>query len=1154
MTAIAELHPGVRLYDRRLGRERHLHQVEVYGSVAFLSFLNPQTGTVDRQPFPLDEIESRFEVLDADTVAFRGDPEMVRLVAEAYRLQHAYLFNPVFATETSLIDLLPHQLAAVYGVLPTGDNPQGYPGMLDHPRLRFLLADDAGAGKTIMAGLVIREMLLRRMAQRVLVVAPAGLVGNWEAELRRLFGLRFRILSSSDVTGDYNPFDDPRCSMAIVSVDTLARERMRTACAAASPYDLVVFDEAHKLSAWQETDLTVGKSLRYRAAEMIALQGRHLLLMTATPHMGKDDRYFFLWRLLEPELFSTPASLHRLPTSQRQRYLLRRMKEEMVRFDGTPIYPPRDSKTVAYPLGPEEQELYERMTTYCQTHYDRAKLRNRSAAGLAMSILQRRLASSTLAILRSLQRREQKLVEALRDLESGLLSREEWEARQQALPAEDVRDRKTADEEEVIDGLEESERQDEEIVAATDATTVEELRAEIAEVRELVRLARDVYSLRRESKFERLWEALEAYPDTKVLIFTEFRDTLEFLLGRLEGKGLAGQVAQIHGGMDYKTRGQQVAFFREPQGARIMVATDAAGEGINLQFCWLMINYDIPWNPARLEQRMGRVHRYKQEHNVLLLNVVAAETREGRVLKVLLEKLQRIRKELGSDKVFDIIGQRFSSRPLQDLIFEAVVEGREEQVMGEIERVWTTEQVERTLEQQRRKVEIAAVRAVLDVLQQQREIAEMRRMMPAYVRRFFELAAPRVGVGIKGDTTRVFSLDPCPENVRRALETYPPSIQDRLTFERDLATPDWGNDPRAIYLYPGEPVFEAVMALFLGRYEPEAVRGAVYLDPEAAQPYVFYLGKVSLLRGPESPEGDPETVEEQVVGVRRHADGRMEQAPAHLLMTLLEPDDASSQDLPPDLVSLTAQRVAVEAFLVEHLGLPTLERHRREEEARLPEQRRNLRVAYNLRQSELIEQRRRLRERVERGIPAAKTKLRECEAELADLDRQRREAEARLLSAPERLQLGPVSLYAQALVLPVGPEEAERRRDVQAEKVAMDLVRQREEAEGGVVEDVSAPHLKAGFDLKVTRADGTMRYVEVKGRSGKQAIELTANEWAQAANHRDRYWLYVVYDCDTTPELYRVPDPFGNLLARQTGTVYIHASDILSAAQARGHR
>jgi hypothetical protein len=240
---LSQLQPDAHVYDRRVGQERIIHQVERRGQVVFLSFRHPQTGAVDRQPFSVDEVESRFEVHSAQTAAFRAQPEIVRLVAEAHRLEHAYLFNPLFATETSLIDLLPHQLAAVYGVPPTPEAPGGRPGLLDHPRLRFLLADDAGAGKTIMAGLVIREMLLRQLAKRVLVVPPAGLVGNWERELRNLFRLRFRILSGADGQ-DGNPFTDPRSDLVIVSVDTLWRDRMRDAYLAAPLYDLVVFDEA----------------------------------------------------------------------------------------------------------------------------------------------------------------------------------------------------------------------------------------------------------------------------------------------------------------------------------------------------------------------------------------------------------------------------------------------------------------------------------------------------------------------------------------------------------------------------------------------------------------------------------------------------------------------------------------------------------------------------------------------------------------------------------------------------------------------------------------------------------------------------------------------------------------------------------------------
>jgi len=1152
MTLLSRLQPGVRLYDRRTGHERLVQAVERYGQVVFLSFKHSQTGAVDRQPFSIAELESRFEILEEEAVAFRAEPEVVSLVAEAYRLQHAYLFNPLFATETSLIHLLPHQLAAVYGVPPTHDQSTGEPGMLDLPRLRFLLADDAGAGKTIMAGLVIREMLQRRLVRRVLVVPPAGLVGNWERELRILFRLRFRILYGFDFSDEDNPFTDPRNDLAIISVDTLWRERARAAYVAAHPYDLVIFDEAHKLSARLNADLTIEKTHRYEMAEIIARQGRHLLFMTATPHMGKDDPYYLLWRLLEPELLSTSEAFGRLSRAQKRSHFLRRMKEEMVRFDGSLIFPPRDSNTIQYPLtqGPGyEQDLYNQVTAYCETHYDRARLRNRSAAGLAMSILQRRLASCTWAILKSLERREQKLHQTLQGMEAGRLSAEELEARQSRLPARDVRDLKTGDEEEIEDGLEEAERQDEEVVGATDAHTLAELRAEWEEVRRLVVLARHVYDQKHESKFERLWEALEDYPGTKVLIFTEFRDTLDFLVSRLEGKGLTGKIAQIHGGMDYKKRDRQAAFFQDPDGARVMVATDAAGEGINLQFCWLLINYDIPWNPARIEQRMGRVHRYRQEHDVLLLNMVSQDTREGRVLKVLLDKLENIRRELGNDKVFDIIGQQFTGKPLTELIFEAVIEGKEDQATQEIDRALDADQVQARLAAQARKVEISQVRALLDVLEQQREVAEMRRMMPAYVRRFFQLAAPLVGVGIRGDIEDIFWLDPCPTSVGQALALYPEEVQQCLTFERERAMPDLAQDPQAIYLHPGEPVFEAVVDLFLGRYEHQAMRGAVFYDPETTEPYVFYLGRAAVLRDTEKTGfWEPEIVEEMVTGVRRYEDGRCEVAPAHLLLTLFP-----SEQGPEDFRSLrdfgSLDTAPVEAFLVQAAGQPALEARHREEEERLPQRQEQLRVAYNLRQAELFRQRRLLKDAIEREVPAARTKLRACEAELGELDRRRREAEAALYAEVDRLRLGPISIYAQALVLPLPPEEVERRRDVQAEQIALAEVIRREEAEGSVVEDVSAPHLKAGFDLKVVRANGSMRYVEVKGRSGTPPVELTANEWAQAANHRDRYWLYAVYHCDTVPQLYRVPDPFGRLLARQMGLVRIKASDVMAAAE-----
>ncbi len=1166
MTAsiLSQLAPGIRLFDRSLRRERVVRNVEPRGTIVFLEFHNLATGGIERIPFPSNEIESRFEIVNENAFNFRAEAEIIRQLAEAHRIRHAYLFNPLFTTETSLIDLLPHQLAAVYGV-PAFDGDPARPGMVDMPRLRFLLADDAGAGKTIMAGLLIREMLLRRLATRILVVSPAGLVGNWRRELDILFRLRFRVLSGGNFTEDFNPFTDSRSDLSIISIDTLWREKARNAYLTATPYDLVIFDEAHKLSASYATDLTLLKTNRYEMAELIARQGRHLLLMTATPHMGKDDPYYLLWQLLEPDLLSTRAAFDGLSSRQRRRYLLRRMKEEMVSFEGSPIFPPRTSETVNYPLRQgesQEQDLYDRVTLYCELHFDRARENNRSAAGLAMSILQRRLASSTWAVFKSLERREAKLT-ALIDLIAADPSAEaELDRSQHGLPDESIRDQKTGDEEETIDGREESEIEDEALAGATDARTLNELIAERDEVRKLVLLARKVYDLKDESKFERLWEALDKFPDEKVLIFTEFRDTLEFLRDRLQGKGLTGQIAEIHGGMDYKKRDEQAAFFEKD--ARVMVATDAAGEGINLQFCWLLVNYDIPWNPARLEQRMGRVHRYKQTHDVLLLNMVSKDTREGRVLKVLLDKIQTIREQLGRDKVFDIIGRQLTNKPLADIIFEAVVEGKEAEAQAELAGL-DKERAQAILDAQERKVETTEVRRLLEALRRQKETAEERRMMPAHIRRFFQLAAPRVGVTIRGDIDGVFAIggpepgNELPPSVARELGRNPEALQDRLTFDRDQARPGLGREPRAVYLHPGESVFEAVVALFLDAFENEAGRGGVFYDPDATEASIFFLARTLIVRDPATGETvDPETTEERIVGLRRTAGGRFEIVPAHLLLTLWPHE--TSRPWPQHAVT-AAERLAgtpgsagdtapAEAWLLEHVAAPALEKLRAAENGRVPERVEQLRRSFNLRRSELLDQRRTLKEAVAKGIPAATTKLRQCEAELGALEARLDAAESELRTAPDRLRLGLPRILVCALVLPLSPEEAEERHLIESEKIALAEVIRRETAEGALeIKDVSDPALKAGYDLTVTRADRSKRYIEVKGRTGRQAVELTENEWRQAANHPDKYWLYVVYDCQATPDLYRVPDPFHRLLARHTGAVRINAGEILAAAQ-----
>ena len=1088
--------------------------------------------------YSVEELQSRFE---RASDAFQADANLVRLVAEAHRLQHAYLFNPIFATETSLIDPLPHQFIAVYEHL------------LKHYPLRFLLADDAGAGKTIMTGLYIQELLLRQQVKRVLVVPPAGLIGNWERELRVCFRLPFRILSSADAA-NANPFADPKNRLAIMSLDTLRQERMQDCLFEAPPYDLVIFDEAHKLSARYEADGTVDKSKRYELAERIAAQKKNLLLLTATPHMGRDDAYYFLWRLLLPEHLAAQKAFERLAEHEKSKHLLRRMKEEMITFDGKPIYPPRRSQTIAYPLkqgAVSEQSLYDAVTAYCEQYFDLAGQYNRSAAKMAMMVLQRRLASSTFALLQSLIRRAEKLQTTLRNLKDGRLSTEDLERAQAALSDVDIRAEKTGDEEETINGQEEAERVDEELERATAARSIVQLEVEVEHVEKLVALARNVYNLKSESKFEKLWEALTEYPDTKVLIFTEHRDTMDFIIERLEALGFTEKVAQIHGGMKYSEREDQVAFFRAPNGAQYLVATDAAGEGINLQFCWLMVNYDIPWNPARLEQRMGRIHRYKQTRTVVLLNLVAEDTREGRVLKVLLEKIQKMREELNDDKVFDVIGQQFSQISLTALITRAITENQADASIQIINTRFTLENIQSHLEGQQRFVVSSEVKGLLSNVQHQRESAETLRMLPAYARSFLEDAAPLLGYRINGDIETVFKVSRCPLSVQNAIDGYAFQLRDRLTFSRELALPAGAEKPEAILLHPGEPIFDAIRSHFLEKFNTEGERGAVYFDPQADEPYLFYLIRVPVVR---QTEDTPHVLEEVLIGIKRFADGRCEETPAHLLLTLMP--RTAQQSMPITLSAEWLNRAdetqSVKNFVRENFGNPKLSHIRDMLQSEVDEKREQIKVSFRLREGELLKQRLNFKKDVAKGIPAAQTKLNNCDQEIKALPKRLAAAEANLIRDIEGIQLGPVTVYTRAFVTKPPTEDIPTKTLRDAEAIAIKTAIAYENNCCAKVEDVSNPSLQKGFDLQSTHPNGEVRYIEVKGRTGITSVELTANEWRQAANHRDRYWLYVVYHCDTEPRLYRCQDPFGNLIAKATGSIRINASDIMRNSDSRG--
>lgn len=1104
---------------------------------------------------------------------FQALPEVVRTLVEGERLTVGHLFHPAFATELAKIDPLPHQRLAVYEHL------------LPQSRLRFLLADDAGAGKTIMSGIYIREMLSRRLLSRVLIVPPAGLVGNWWQEMQKLFDLPFRILAGTNARGE-NPFVGSGSDLVIVSLDTLAGERMfaRLQDQAVVPYDLVIFDEAHKLSANREADLSLRRTDRYKLAEalagveiddarwMLGWHAQHLLLLTATPHMGKEYPYYCLWKLLEPEVLSTIDAFNAYPADARARHFLRRTKEEMVTFEGVQLYPPRISDTLSYELTRgegSEQQLYDATTRYISTVYNQAQILNRTAAQLAMSVFQRRLASSTHALLRSFERRREKLLHLIEQMRNGRLSEVRLAQIQRNLErVKDALDVTTADEEESpVNGREGHEVSEEELLSSVVARSLADLEGELVEVEGLLRLARRVYDRSEEAKFEKLREVLRdpRFAVEKLLIFTEHRDTLEFLVKRLEGMGYTGAIAQIHGGMNYVEREREVLRFRRPLsegGAQIFVATDAAAEGINLQVCWLMVNYDLPWNPARLEQRMGRIHRYGQQHTeVHIMNLVAGSTREGRVMKTLLEKLEKIRKELRSDKVFDVIGRLFEGVSLREYMEQALAgETAEGEILHRIEGTLTKEQVQALAERERRLYgDGGEVAAALPRLRSGLEREMYCCLLPGYTRRFVQQAAALLDIAITGDPADFCSFAPeqpgALDGLLPLLEAYPPDLRRRLTVRAPRSS-----EP-AIFLHPGEPLFERLRALLNACYAAEALRGAVFIDPMASQPYWFHLAQIQVVRQADSlfPLFIHENMlEYRLIALRQgSSDGLLAECSLGQLMLLdaCGPGDARAEAL---LADFPARRTEAATYVQDHLADALVAAHRERLQTSLPARVRFLRYGYDYQRAELNDRRARFQEKVNAGKPHDPGELARIRNRQQHLSQRLDLALRTLRRELELVQCGPVTFLAHALVLPAVVPRADAAYEVDVEAVAMRAARAWEEKRGSVVVDVSTAERAhaaglgdwPGFDLLVHLSTGEQVGVEVKGRVDIGPVELTENEWVCACNLRERYWLYVVFECaKAAPRLCRVQDPFGSLVARPRQKVIIDEFQIFNSAK-----
>jgi SNF2 family DNA or RNA helicase len=800
--------------------------------------------------------------------SFDGDGALFRLVSEAHRIRLAHLFDPVLAVHTSIVDPLPHQITAVYEA------------MLPRQPLRFLLADDPGAGKTIMAGLLIKELIARGDLQRCLIVCPGSLAEQWQDELYRRFHLPFEILTNDKLEAAHTGNWFLETNLVIARLDKLSRnedvqQKLQTPDCR---WDLVVCDEAHKMSATifgTETKYTK----RYRLGQLLSALTRHFLLMTATPHNGKEEDFQLFMALLDGDRFEGRFrdGVHVTDVSD----LMRRMvKESLLKFDGTPLFPERIAYTVPYKLSEAEAQLYKAVTEYVREEFNRAEaLQNDKRAGtvgFALMILQRRLASSPEAIYQSLRRRRERLESRLREMEvlqRGGQAAPNLAADLPVLDAEDVEDLDDAPDNEVAAAEEEI------LDQATAARTITELKAEIETLKGLESLAVEVRRSGMDTKWRELSNLLSEIFTTaaisgssaktaissgagviprhtpsihqKLVLFTEHRDTLNYLENRITTLlGSKESVVMIHGSMGREERMKSQESFKHDPHVQVLLATDAAGEGINLQRAHLMVNYDLPWNPNRIEQRFGRIHRIGQTEVCHLWNLVAEETREGDVYHKLLDKLEQARKSLGG-QVFDVLGKlQFEGKLLRDLLIEAIRYGDQPEVRARlttaVENALDRNQIQDLLEDH------ALVHDAMDSSQVQRiredmERAEARRLQPHYIESFFLEAFRYLGGSAKQREPRRYEVTHVPAPVRnrdRLIGIGEPVLlrYERIAFEKLLVAPQ--GQPLAAFVCPGHQLLDSVIDLTLERHRDLLKRGAVLVDERdtGTQPRVmFYL-------------------------------------------------------------------------------------------------------------------------------------------------------------------------------------------------------------------------------------------------------------------------------------------------------------------------
>ena len=1171
MVRLEELTPGAFASGVSSDGPVEIIAVKWFGDAAIdLTYKIPETGQTGTQLIYRDD-ESAIKIQErGPRWSFDGDGHMFRLVSEAMRIQMAYLFDPVLAVHTSDVEPLPHQITAVYH------------SMLPRQPLRFLLADDPGAGKTIMAGLLIKELKIRGDVERCLVVCPRSLVKQWQRELSHRFQLSFEIMTNEklDTSSTGNWFSET--PLAIAPLDKLARNQKRQELLKVRDggWDLIICDEAHKMSAsffGGEVDATK----RYKLGQLLSTLTRHFLLLTATPHNGKDEDFQLFMALLDADRFEGRFrdGVHTPNVSD----IMRRMvKEKLFKFDTTPLFPKRIAMSVPYELSKGEARLYEEVTNYVRTEFNRADaLENdnrRRNIGFALMILQRRLASSPEAIYQSLCRRREKLRMRLDDLQRSQHDRHRsitYESDSE-LDAEDIDDL-----EETPDDL-----SDEEVRildSATAAQTEEELEAEITTLQRLEVLAQDVRVRGDDRKWRELAGLLDKLltdspvdtgaeydpsPHQKLVIFTEHRDTLTYLhqkittlLGREEA------VVMIHGGVEHDDRLHIQHSFQYDPKVNILLANDAASEGINLQRAHLMVNYDLPWNPNRIEQRFGRIHRIGQKNVCHLWNLIAVDTKEGDVYHTLLTKLEEARKALGG-QVFDVLGKvQFKGEPLRDLLLRAIRYGEDPDVRAQMTQTvsdaFDREHVQSLFEESALAHESMDTSKIYKI-RKDMERAEARKLQPHYIQSFFAESFGRLGGRLLEKETQRYHIPHVPARIRehgRALGFGSQILQryDRISFDKSLL--EMADKPSADYVCPGHPLLDATLDLILEQNRGLLRQGAILVDEKDTnmQPRVLFYLEHSIQDENQTRSGTRRIVSQQMhyVEIRSDSETVGRGYAPYLDYRPLKKSEPSADEIlsRPECgwIDGKLESQAVE-FTVSNLAPAHLSEVRSRRQAYLTKTAAEVKDRltkeishWDNRAAELELKERAGKHNARLNSTKARGRANELEARLKKrTDEIRRELQ--LSSLPPIVQ-GAVLVVPAGMLQKITGMSSESNtiaKDTQAIGArARDIVMDVERSLG--YKPVDRESDKIGYDIESSVPAGRLRLIEVKGRmEGAPTITVTRNEIITSLNKPDDYILAIVLFDGENHKVRYVRKPFGQEPDFGVTSVNYNMSDLLA--------